>query len=211
MKIEKLTENKIRVILKQDDFKDKNIDIKKIFLSSEDSQNLFLEILAKAKKEFNFNTDGHKLLIEAFFQNDDVFVFTITKYIESYNPATTNRKRYLTIKKKSSLPANPCYIYQFADFEDFCKFCDFIDSDKNIVLRGLFKTSILYNYNNTYYLIIENINISHKSANSFHSSLLEFSNFLPYSKNFNFKLREHGKVIMKNNAINTAIKYFANK
>ena len=54
MKIEKLTENKIRIILKTEDFKDKNIDIKKLLLTTPESQSLFLEILNKAKKRSRF-------------------------------------------------------------------------------------------------------------------------------------------------------------
>ena len=45
MKIEKLAENKIRIILKKEDFKDKTIDIKKLLLTTPESQDLFLEIL----------------------------------------------------------------------------------------------------------------------------------------------------------------------
>ena len=33
MKIEKITENKIRIILKKEDFKDKTIDLEKIILN----------------------------------------------------------------------------------------------------------------------------------------------------------------------------------
>ena len=50
MKIEKITENKIRIILKQEDFKDKSINIKELLLTTPESQHLFLEILNKAKK-----------------------------------------------------------------------------------------------------------------------------------------------------------------
>lgn len=210
MKIEKLTENKIRVILKQEDIKEKNVSLQMFLLDNPNSQNFFLEVLAKAKKELDFNTEGHKLLIEAFFQTDDVFVFTITKYIDNCNITTSsNPKKHLTIKKKNSIHIAPCYIYEFSEFENFCDFCNFINSDKNISLKGLFKSCVLYNYNNTYYLIIENINIASKSIKPFYTSILEFSTLVPYSKNFNYKLKEHGKLIMKNNAIKNSIKYFS--
>lgn len=211
MKIEKITENKIRIILKQEDFKDKSIDIKKLLLTTPESQHLFLEILNKAKKELDFDTDGHKLLIEAFFQGEDIFIFTITKYVESNLSLKGNSKRYLTVKKKNQKLNNLSYIYQFNNFEDFCDFCNFIHKNNNINLKGIFKTSILYFYNNTYYLLIDGINNSNKSLDLFHSSLLEFSNPSKFSKNFKFKLKEHGKIIIKNNAINTGIKYFSCK
>lgn len=211
MKIEKITENKIRIILKQEDFKDKSIDIKELLLTTPESQHLFLEILNRAKKEVNFDTDGYKLLIEAFFQNEDVFIFTITKYIESNIKIKNKPKRYLTVKRKSQILNNSSYIYQFNVFEDFCEFCDSINKNKHIDLKGIFKTSILYFYNNTYYLVIDGINLCHKSLNLLHSSLLEFSNPSTFTKNFRFKLKEHGKIIIKNNAINTGIKYFSYK
>ena len=130
MKIEKLTENKIRIILKKEDFKDTSIDVQKLLLTTPESQNLFLEILNRAKKEVNFDTDGHKLLIEASFQNEDAFIFTITKYIESNNTFKTNNRKLLTIKRKSQILNKSCSIYQFNDFEDFCNFCNSIN--KNI-------------------------------------------------------------------------------
>lgn len=209
MKIEKITENKIRILIKQEDFKDKSINLQKLLLTTPESHSLFLEILNKAKEEVNFDTEGHKLLIEAYLQNEDVFIFTITKYLEQNNNNITKSKKYLTIKRKSHTINNQSQIYEFNNFDDFCEFCNYLNKKNNINLKTLFKTSVLYFYNNTYYLVIEGINISHKSLNTFHTSLLEFSNTLELSKNFNFKLKEHGKIIIKNNAINTGIKYFA--
>ena len=211
MKIEKLTENKIRIILKKEDFKDTSIDVQKLLLTTPESQSLFLEILNRAKKEVNFDTDGHKLLIEASFQNEDAFIFTITKYLECANTFKLTPGKVLKIRKKNQISNKSYSIYQFNDFEDFCNFCNFINKNNNINLKNIFKTSVLYLYNNTYYLVIDGINISNNSLNSFHSILLEFSSFLTFTKNFKFKSKEHGKVIIKNNAINTGIKYFATK
>lgn len=209
MKIEKLTENKIRIILKQEDFKDKLIDVQKLVLTTPESQSLLLEILNKAKKEVNFDTDGHKLLVEAFLPSDDIFVFTITKYTEPQFNQNSSPKRYLTVKRKNHIPNTSYSMYEFKCFEDFCDFCDF--ASNNINLKGIFKSSVLYFYNNTYYLVITNINIAHKLLPHFHSILLEFSTFLNYSNTFHLKLKEHGKIFVKNNAINTGIKYFAHK
>ena len=211
MKIEKITENKIRIILKKEDFKDKSIDLQKLVLNTSESQNLFLEILDRAEKEVNFDTNGHKLIIETYFEGNDICVFTITKYIESNINSKRISKKYLTVKRKSQNFNSSSLLYQFNEFEDFCDFCNFINKNNNIILKGLFKTSLLYNYNNKYYLVIDGINPSHKSLQSFHSSLLEFSNSLKYNKNFKFKLKEHGKLYIKNDAIKTGIKYFSYK
>ena len=93
MKIEKLTENKIRIILKQEDFADKTTNIYNLFLHVPDSHSLLLEILNKAQKEVGFNTDGYKLLIEASYTSEDTCVFTITKYINDINPSSSTPKQ----------------------------------------------------------------------------------------------------------------------
>ena len=64
-------------------------------------------------------------------------------------------------------------------------------------------------FNNNYYLVLDNLNLENSNLSFFYSSLLEFSVIEKYSRNFIFKLKEHGKVILKNNAITTCIQYFA--
>ena len=104
MKIEKLTENKIRIIIKQEELKDKSLDLHTIMTKAAESQGLFLEILDRAKKEIGFNADGHKLLIEAFSSSDDVMVFTITKYEvikdDNKNSAFPISHKNLKVKRK---------------------------------------------------------------------------------------------------------------
>ena len=206
MKIEKLTDNKIRVILKQKDFKNKNINIHSLLLSTPELQSLFLEILNQAKKEVNFDTDGHKLLLEVFLQNDDIFVFTITKYIDYNATPHTSSKKYVTVKRKNCKLNSKLNIYEFKTFDDFCSFCDSINNTIN--LRGLFKSSILYCYNNLYFLVINDFSTNNNAIHSIHAYLLEFAKFQSNDANFESKLIEHGKVIIKNNAIKTGIKYF---
>lgn len=209
MKIEKLTENKIRIILKKEDFKDKEININQVLLEEPESQKLFLEILTRAEKEVDFDTTGYKLLIEADIQNSDTFIFTITKYLEKESTNTQVHKKVLTIRKKSQLFNTSTLIYNFANFEDFCEFCDFIHTNNTLNMKTLYKSAILYFFNNTYYLVIDKINLSNSSISVLHSSLLEFSNLENHTRNFKFKLKEHGKIIIKNNAITTGIKYFS--
>ena len=208
MKFEKLTENKIRIILKKGDFKDKTLNITELSLNSPESQKLFLEILNKAEKEINFDTTGHKLLIEVATEAEDTFIFTITKYLEKNITEESKHKKILKIKKSTSIFNSSTLIYQFNTFEDFCVFCDFIHNTHYINTKKLFKSAILYLFNSSYYLIIDGINLCNHYLITFHSTLLEFSNLAKYNKNFKFKLKEHGKVIIKNNAINTGIKYF---
>lgn len=65
MRIEKVTENKIRVILNIKDLQDKNIDLHSFMSNSIESQDLFYDVLDKAEKEIGFQTKNYKLMIEA--------------------------------------------------------------------------------------------------------------------------------------------------
>ena len=70
MKIEKLNENKIRIILNLDDLREKNIDFHSFMSNSLESQDLFLDMLDKAEEEVGFDTKDYKLIIEAIATSD---------------------------------------------------------------------------------------------------------------------------------------------
>lgn len=55
MKIEKLTENKIRIILDMQDLQEKNIDLHSFMSDSLESQDLFYDMLDRAEKEVRFS------------------------------------------------------------------------------------------------------------------------------------------------------------
>ena len=118
MKIEKLTENKIRVIVNTEDLKENDIDFNLLMNKSMETQNLFFEILERAEEELDFHTDGYKLLIEAFSSSDEKLVFTITKYLpkEIPNPLETPKKKKLAVKRKSIDFSNKQIIYSFSSF-----------------------------------------------------------------------------------------------
>ena len=103
MKIERLTENKIRIIINSSDFNLDSLDAKTIMASAVERSGFFTYILEKAKDEVGFNTDGCRLLIEAFSTSDDVLVFTITKYLveTASNKILSPSKISLKVKRKS--------------------------------------------------------------------------------------------------------------
>ncbi len=213
MKIEKLTENKIRVIVNHDDFIKNNIDSYSLMNKTFDTQGLFLTILEKAEKELGFHTDGHKLLIEAFSSTDEAIVFTITKYQPKDSSVNTNyedtfKRKKLNVRRKALTYTSKNVMYTFNSFDAFCDFCSCISQIKNFDVNRFSKNITLISYHNTYYLIVKNINIRYRMVNSFYSVASEFGELLYPSKNFESKLFEYGKVIIKKNAIDIGIKYF---
>lgn len=210
MKIEKLTENKIRIIVNSSDLEVQNLNINLLMAKAPESQNFIIDILEKAKKEVGFNTDGCKLLIEAFSSSDDILIFTITKYTTKDSKNNdTSRKKKLTPKRKTINFSSTQAIYKFQSFDEFCNFCEYINKKQDFNIKKFSKNISLYLYNSTYYLVIKDINTSYEHAKSFYNLISEFSIALTFSSAFENKLIEHGKIIMKKNAVTTGIKYFA--
>lgn len=211
MKIEKLTENKIRIIVNPSDLKVKNLDLHLMMDKTFEGQNFFADMLEQAKKEVGFNTDGCKLLIESF-TSDDILIFTITKYsLQEIKNNKSVSKNKLIVKRKTFNTSNRQALYQFNTFDEFCNFCECLSKNIDFDIKKLSKNISLYLYHNTYYLLAKNIDTSYKRVKTFYYIANEFSSPLTFSLAFENKLIEHGKVIMKKNAITTGIKYFVAK
>lgn len=210
MKIEKLTDNKIRIILGTDDLENKNMTLQDFMSDTLKYQGFFIEILNKAEKEVGFVTKDCKLLIEAFSSPDGVFVFTITKYSKNTENEYKSKKKIISVKRKTINLSNTCTIYSFTNFDEFCNFCNYINCT-DISIRNIAKNMSLYLYKNTYYLVLSKINIEHPKLKQFYALISEFAKLIGHSKNFEGKLSEHGKLIIKRNAISTGIKFFCTK
>lgn len=203
MKIEKITENKIRIILNNDDLRAKNIDLHSLMSNSIESQTLFVDMLDEAEKTLGFYTKDSKILVEALASSDGHFVFTITKVEEN-----TPKRKGVKIKRKTAKTSYKKAIYKFETFDEFCSFCSYIKSSKLNKLSGFAKNTILYLYNNTYFLIIIDINLNYPKLKNFYAAISEFAKHIDYSKCFESKLVEYGKPLMKRNAIGRSINYF---
>lgn len=207
MKIEKLTENKIRIILNIDELKLNNVDFESVLNNTPETQTLILSILNQAEKEVGFYTQDSKILIEAIASFDGTFVFTITK--TTSNTPTFLRKKPQA-KRKSFRPNSKTLVYSFNNFDEFCEFCkalymEFL-SHKN--LTTICKNTALYFYKNIYYLLIYDTNLNHTYINVFFSVISEFTDRVDNCKNFDAKLIEHGRPIFKRNAISNTINIF---
>lgn len=209
MKIEKLTDNKIRVIINIDELSKKNIDIHNLAKSQENTHLFFENLLKEADKQVGFDVQDCRLLIEAFSASEDYIVFTLTKYKNEITHSVSSKR--LKYKRKAYNNNYKNAIYKFQNFDEFYSFCTYCNESKLGTLKQFAKNISLYEYNNIYYLIFTNINQNYENLNLFYTSISEFSNLASTSLIFKSKLQEYGKVIFKANALQNAIKYFANK
>ena len=208
MKIEKLTDNKIRIIIDLDEFPGESFTANNFNQSDEKAYLLFQNILKEAEKQVGFKVQNCKLFVEACFTSEGYVIFTLTKYKNETNTERSHKK--LKIKRKC---ISNCYknaIYKFNNFEEFCTFCTYCSNSKLSDLSNFAKTISLYEYKKQYYLVFLDINMNFKYADLFYTSISEFSNLVSESTILKSKLDEYGKAVFKINAVKRGIKYFSN-
>ena len=208
MKIEKITENKIRIILDQDELSKKNIDLVSLTKNTDVAQKLFKKILKQAEKEVDFHFEDSKLLIEAFVSSDGFFIITFTK-LNSEKNSPIGKPIKLKVKRNVYHFSNNSSIYLFDTFEEFCSFCTYFNNLSLNNFKSFTKNVSLYEYNFRYYLVLTNIDFDSEIISLFNASISEFANIISDSSLFISKLSEYGKIIFKNNALNNGIKYFS--
>lgn len=140
MQIEKLNDDKLKVVLNKKDLKENDIDLNTFMANSLDSQELFLDILDIAEEKFNFYVDDSKLLIESISLANDIFIFTITKVNENISTNTSINN-----------------IYCFNSFDHLADALKLINLSINKI----------YTYNNRFYLIFDKDNDSNYILNEF--------------------------------------------
>lgn len=212
MKIEKINENKIKIILNHQDLASKNIDFHTFMANTIDSQDLFFDVLNTAEKEFGFDTKNYQVRIDAFAISSGDFILTITRSLPSevkdLNILTPSKKKVTAKRKKTSYDFTNI-IYSFNSFDDFCNFISFFYFE-NLPYSNIAKNIVLYEYKDNYYLLFKQINLNYTYLKKLFSFITEFATYKTNPDLFITILSENGKIIMKNNAIKTAMEYFIN-
>lgn len=201
MRFEKLNENKIRITLTNQELVKKHIDFHSFMANPIESQDLFLDMLDEAEREIGFVTRNYKIKIDALQVSGGDFVVTITRSL----PEAQKRKVHIK-RKKVNFKDNQA-VYCFNSFDDFCNFSNFLNAN-DIKIDNIAKNISLYEYKEQYYLTFSNINLNYLELKKLFSSITEFATYISNSDIIKRKLIESGKIIMKNNAIKTAIEYF---
>ncbi|MBS5863833.1 MAG: adaptor protein MecA [Clostridium sp.] len=205
MRFEKLSNDKIRIILDLQDLEDNDIDYQSFMSNSSDSQKLFMEILDEAEEQIGFITKDYKLMIEALATIDGDFIITVTRSLPDFDIASVYKKRTIKAKRKSNKLTTDTIIYEFNNFDDIF---DFVLLLKNLNISGLnafTKDFALYTYKNNYYLVMDNIDKNFDAIKTFLCALTEFGKSINNSNLFKSRLNEYGTLLVKNNFLQSFI------
>ena len=224
MKIEKISDNQIKVFLNQADLKERNIKLTELAYGSEKTQAFFREMMEQAIEVCGFEIEDTPLMIEAAPASADGIVIIVSKVSDE---SKVDNKFSLMPPSKEERKFNRCGLKTdgIFDVNDYSNKKYFNDNDEKIIIyafdtiddismvahkinNAYSGTNSLYRYNEKYFLILQNDN----KEDNIETDLLELilseygskyvSNVI--SKYF---LAEHGEVILKSDVIKTFAEY----
>jgi adapter protein MecA 1/2 len=210
MKIEKISDDKIRITLNKDDLRKNDIDFQSFISDPLESQDAFLDMLEKARDELDFNTDNYRIMVEALAMSNGTFILTVTRISKEKNKNTYSKPK-INVKRKASPINSKKAIYCFNTFDEFIGYCEFVKDDELKNIENFSACTELYEYNSKYYFVIESINTSMILLKSFTACITEFAHFVDDSDLFESKLLEYGNLIFKEDAISRMFKTFCKK
>lgn len=204
VKIEKLDANKLKVTLTANDMTQLDLNFARAADDAESVKQAFVRLMKIAQKETGFDVADARLMIEAVPDKDDGFILFVTRVDEAAEEfgltVRTVRKKPVLKPKRSPQPGGLACMFEFNEFEHLIEFAQHV--------AGRFTDySNLYEYNGTYYLSV----IKNPLTSTFASICVvasEYGTRLFRNTINEAFLAEHGKLIMKNNAVETIHRYF---
>lgn len=208
MKIEKIDENKIKVILSLDDLQERDIDLGALSYNSPQTQKLFMDMMHKAELEHGFLVGDSQIFIEAVPTPPEGFEIIVTKVeddkeFESIHKYIKSklRKSDLSTKKRSKKVSTNIIIYSFSSFEDLCQGVSHINPSYS-------NEGSIYKYNSNYYLVIPKNLETSITTEPLEIILNEFGEKVSNSAFFEGFLDEHGEKLIDENALGIIRRYF---
>lgn len=127
MRIERINENKIRVVISREDTKHWNVNLKKFTENSPEAQELFWFVLKQAEQDVNFCVGRDRLMVETMDTGGDCFVMLISKINSGADIAEELLRRGKRVKQaeirfncRTKQPPSLYRIFKFEDFESLC-------------------------------------------------------------------------------------------
>lgn len=219
MKIEKLNDRQIKVLLDKNDLEERDLQISELAYGSEKAQNLFREMIAVANEQFGFTLESGHIAVEATPLSIDSIVLVLTQLSDDSDDISDRLSLLKGLKElfkhvsgaepedilndmeEDDIPQNnlsektesapkSTYIYMFNDLDSILS----ISSQIKNIYEGKSK---LFKYNSEYYLSLNPENTKNSSY-----ALNVTGEFGERVKSYNLTedfFIEHGEIIVKEN------------
>ena len=182
MKIEKINNNKLRIIFTIKELENQNIDYQEFMSGSTKCENIISSLLFIAKDKLDFDIKNCNIEVETLEVLQGNFVVIVTKYEKKTSILKPKRKQ-------GDIKNNYC-IYEFSTLDSYLEFSNFLKKNFQDIYIIYQKDSEVYYIYNKYILIISGNDFSENSIKIFNSSITEFATFKSCSPILVSKIKE---------------------
>lgn len=214
LKIEKINESQIKLILTQADLSERNIKLEDLTIPSEKTQELFHDIMETALEEYDFISENTPLMVEAVPVGLDSIMIIVTK-IDSKNQESIGAKilsqqkdlrrfkrKSLVFQEGESDKNSDILIYSFAKLDDVIDFSLRIADTYH-------DASSLYKLYDRYFIVLQiKQDGDENKAEELELILGEYGQKHISVQLSKYYLIEHGEIIIENKAITLLSKCF---
>lgn len=200
MRVEKINENKVKIILTLEELENRKISLSDLENNSSLARELFLDLIEENNLDEDFKLNDSQLLIEATSDTENLFEITITKLdlnisnsANKYNDVKSSKKRKTIYKASSNI-----FIFNTMDMV--------LELASNLKNQDLFfGRNTLYRLDNKYFLIFSKSSIKNKNFMKTFAFINEYSSNSMFDPLFETSIKERADLIIKNNAIQKLI------
>lgn len=200
MRIERLSQDKIRIFLTFDDLSERGIQKEDMWQEVPKVHDLFTEMMDQAYSELGFDATG-PLAVEVFALPAQGMVVIVTrgKYDHhQYGGAGEDELPEEIYEMEVTLEQSDSIVYAFRDFEVLVEAA-------HVLIGNITSQGQLYSYNDKWYLYFDPKDFEESALSGLVGVLAEFGDSSPVTQAV---LAEYGKTVMAENAIQTLCTHF---
>ena len=190
MELKLLSENKLRIVLTNEDMAEMEITYEDMNYNSTHTRRVVWEILDKAKRQTGFDAASDQISIQVHEKENNGCLILVTKTGDQHPAYVKSYKKLYTSAKKKRL------IYMFENLDNLHEAC------RQLILIGYSGKSDIFADSEKYYLYIEN------NREQCLDMISEYG-FLINNPFFSFSLGEHAKKILSSDAVQTFASIFS--
>lgn len=198
MRVERLSQDKIRIFLTFDDLHERGIEKEDIWRDIPKVHDLFNDMMEQAYTELGFEVMG-PVAVEVFALPAQGMVVIVTRgrnQSASDDDVDYDEDIY---EMEVTLEESEDIIYYFHDFEHLLEACHRIHGT-------LTEGGSVYKYNNRYYFVLDEIEMENQQL--YHGLIAVLSEYGEASTVTKYVLAEYGKPVVEKDAVKILCQYF---
>lgn len=215
MKIERISENQLKLTLTKDDLKERDIKLEDLISPSEKTQKLFRDIMEQALDEEDFVSENTPLMVEAVPMGTEGIMIIVTKVNNKDKKGNTAadllqqaqetrrwKKKPLDTLEHAEEKNSDILIYSFPELDDVIRV--------SLRLDGGFKgESSVYKNDGKYFLVLQgDTYTAEESSDELELVLKEYGQKHVSTPLAKYYLLEHGETIIADKAVKALAKTF---